>query len=191
VLIGHARAVEQTQTVGATYPQDDGATLSSVGSEATDWVTVGLSLNCSRGLRSYLSPESHADLWSVLGRWIRDTPWFRLVSDGAKSPFQNTFRNHDEEGLQALLKPVSQVRILPGALASLQLSSFSRISSKSCAICVPSVGSDPTLIAVIVAELLRTRPQHPRSARRGLARVLETVRRPHLLDGTELPRATV
>jgi len=39
-----------------------------------------------------------------------------MVPDGAKSPAQNIFRDHDEEGLQALLKPVSQVRILPGPL---------------------------------------------------------------------------
>jgi hypothetical protein len=39
-----------------------------------------------------------------------------MVPDGAKSPAHNTFRDHDEEGLQALLKPVSQVRILAGAL---------------------------------------------------------------------------
>ena len=62
-----------------------------------------------------LRPEFSADLWSVLGRWIRDTPWFWLVSDGVILPAHNTFRDHDEEGLQDLLKPVSQVRILPGA----------------------------------------------------------------------------
>src|SRR4051812_6040003 len=28
-----------------------------------------------------------------------------MVPDGAKSPAQNIFRDHDEEGLQALLKP--------------------------------------------------------------------------------------
>ena len=39
-----------------------------------------------------------------------------MVPDGVKSPAQNTFRDHDWVGLQALLKPVSQVRILPGAL---------------------------------------------------------------------------
>jgi len=39
-----------------------------------------------------------------------------MMRDGVKSPAQNTFRGHDKEGLQALLKPVSQVRILPGAL---------------------------------------------------------------------------
>jgi ubiquinone/menaquinone biosynthesis C-methylase UbiE len=44
-LIQHARATERTQPVGATYRQDDGATLSSVGSKTTDWVTAGLSLN--------------------------------------------------------------------------------------------------------------------------------------------------
>ena len=33
-----------------------------------------------------LSPESNADLWSVLGRWMRDTPWFRMVPDGVISP---------------------------------------------------------------------------------------------------------
>ena len=38
-----------------------------------------------------------------------------MVTDGVKSPAQNAFRNHDPEGSQALLKPVSQFRILPGA----------------------------------------------------------------------------
>jgi hypothetical protein len=38
---------------------------------------------------------ANADLWSVLGRWIRDTPWFRVVSNDVKSPVQNTFRNRD------------------------------------------------------------------------------------------------
>ena len=54
-----------------------------------------------------LRPEFSADLWSVLGRWIRDTPWFRLVPDDLISPAQHTFRHHDEEALQALLKPVA------------------------------------------------------------------------------------
>jgi hypothetical protein len=38
-----------------------------------------------------------------------------MVPDGAITQGQSTFRSHHEEGLQALLKPVSQVRILPGA----------------------------------------------------------------------------
>jgi hypothetical protein len=37
------------------------------------------------------------------------------VPDGVISLAQNTFRYHHPEGLEALLKPVSQVRILPGA----------------------------------------------------------------------------
>ena len=52
-------------------------------------------------------PETTSDPWSVLGRWIRDTPWFRLVPDDLISPAQHTFRHHDEEGLQALLRPWS------------------------------------------------------------------------------------
>jgi ubiquinone/menaquinone biosynthesis C-methylase UbiE len=44
-LIEHAQAAERTQPVGATYRRDDGATLSSVESGTTDWVTAGLSLN--------------------------------------------------------------------------------------------------------------------------------------------------
>ena len=60
-----------------------------------------------RRLALALRPEFSADLWSVLGRWIRDTPWFRLVPDDLISPAQHTFRHHDEEALQALLKPVA------------------------------------------------------------------------------------
>jgi hypothetical protein len=41
-------------------------------------------------------------------------PQCATVSPSKKSPVQNTFRDHDRERLQALLKPVSQVRILPG-----------------------------------------------------------------------------
>jgi hypothetical protein len=58
---------------------------------------------------------ANAVLWSVLGRSIRDTLWFRLVPVGVISAAQNNFRYHHREGLEALLKPVSQVRILPGA----------------------------------------------------------------------------
>ena len=39
-----------------------------------------------------------------------------MVSDGVISPGHNTFQHHDEEGLQALLKPVSHDGILPAAL---------------------------------------------------------------------------
>ena len=60
-----------------------------------------------RRLALALRPEFSADLWSVLGRWIRDTPWFRLVPDDLISRAQHTFRHHDEEALQALLKPVA------------------------------------------------------------------------------------
>jgi hypothetical protein len=49
------------------------------------------------GLRSLLSPESNTDLWSVLGRWIRDTPWFRLVTDSVISPVQRAFQGHDDD----------------------------------------------------------------------------------------------
>ena len=64
------------------------------------------------------------DLWSVLGRSIRDTLWFRLVPVGVISPVQNNFRYHHREGLEALLKPVSQVRILPGAQVFKQLRGY-------------------------------------------------------------------
>jgi hypothetical protein len=40
-----------------------------------------------------------------------------VAADGVKSPAQAAFRGHDREPAQALLKPVSQVRILPGALS--------------------------------------------------------------------------
>jgi hypothetical protein len=43
-----------------------------------------------------------------------------MVSDGVKSPAHNAFHDHDREGSHALLKPVSQVRILPGALPGAQ-----------------------------------------------------------------------
>jgi len=39
---------------------------------------------------------TNAFLWSVPGRWICDTPWFRVVPDGVKSPDQNTFRDDDQ-----------------------------------------------------------------------------------------------
>lgn len=39
-----------------------------------------------------------------------------MVSNHVISLSQNTFRDHDYEGLQALLKPVPHVRIMPGAL---------------------------------------------------------------------------
>ena len=48
-----------------------------------------------RRLALALRPEFSADLWSALGRWIRDTPWLWLVSDGVISPAHNTFRDHD------------------------------------------------------------------------------------------------
>jgi hypothetical protein len=43
-----------------------------------------------------------------------------MVPDGVISPAQSTFRYLHQEDLQALLKPVSQVRILPGAQVFLQ-----------------------------------------------------------------------
>jgi NaMN:DMB phosphoribosyltransferase len=47
-----------------------------------------------------------------------------VVPDGIKSPVQNIFRDRDRERLQALLKPVSQVRILPGALQGLYVATL-------------------------------------------------------------------
>jgi ubiquinone/menaquinone biosynthesis C-methylase UbiE len=44
-LIAHARAAEQSDPTGASYREDDGLTLSTVGSESMDWVTAALSLN--------------------------------------------------------------------------------------------------------------------------------------------------
>jgi hypothetical protein len=44
------------------------------------------------------------------------------VANGVKSLAQSTFRDHDWEGSQALLKPVSQVRILPGHSLLMQFS---------------------------------------------------------------------
>jgi hypothetical protein len=31
----------------------------------------------------------------VPGRWIRDTPWFRVVPNGVISPVQSPFRDYD------------------------------------------------------------------------------------------------
>ena len=44
-----------------------------------------------------------------------------MAADGVKSPAQAAFRGHDREPAQALLKPVSQYRILPGTLPGTQL----------------------------------------------------------------------
>lgn len=40
VLIEHARAAERVRPVGARYRQDDGAALSTIPDDATDWITV-------------------------------------------------------------------------------------------------------------------------------------------------------
>jgi hypothetical protein len=47
------------------------------------------------GPHSLMSPEWNADLWSALGRWIRDTPWFWVGSDGVISLADNVFRDYD------------------------------------------------------------------------------------------------
>lgn len=64
-----------------------------------------------------LVSESGSQRPSVVGGWSVNPRHavFRLVPDGVISPVENTFRYHHREGLEALLKPVSQVRILPGA----------------------------------------------------------------------------
>jgi hypothetical protein len=46
---------------------------------------------------------ANAFLWSVLGRRICDTLWFRLASDGAIWPAQIPFRCLNQTGFQALL----------------------------------------------------------------------------------------
>jgi hypothetical protein len=54
----------------------------------------------------------------VVGAWSVNPrhAWFRMVPNGAITPAQTTFKSHRWEGSQALLKPVSHFRILPGAL---------------------------------------------------------------------------
>jgi hypothetical protein len=61
------------------------------------------------------------------------------VPDGVISLAQNTFRYHHPEGLEALLKPVSQVRILPGAQARQQV--------RAC-FCGLKIGSCPSRVSV-------------------------------------------
>jgi hypothetical protein len=81
-------------------------------------------LDRCRGLCSYLGADATADLWSVLGRSIFDTPWFRLLSDGAIWPAQIPFLDLNQTGSQALLKPVSQVTNPAGGTGQSPVSSY-------------------------------------------------------------------
>ena len=55
-----------------------------------------------------------------------------MVPDGVKSPAHNSFQSHDRESLQALLKPVSQVRILPGHSLLMQVSGGFQVPADWC-----------------------------------------------------------
>jgi len=105
-------------SAGAARQGLGGRDVGARGRRGRAWLPRATLAGWCLGVGVHPSSHTNADLWSAVGRWIRDTPSFEVVSDGAIWPAQTVLRRLSHERLQALLKPVSQVRILPGALTA-------------------------------------------------------------------------